>query len=142
MKTEIVCLLIFFLNFFNWMMELIFWYINGNSFNWPSFDLVNALQGVFIFGLFVLRRPPRDFIWNRIKKFRGINEILERQIGSMELGLLQMMNGDPMPRQTRLLFKNNLFFDPFSNLLKHHKRITNQLPKMLESSLKRCTILV
>lgn len=98
MKTEIVCLLIFFLNFFNWMMELIFWYINGNSFNWPSFDLVNALQGVFIFGLFVLRRPPRDFIWNRIKKFRGINEIPERQIGSMELGLLQMMNGDPMPR--------------------------------------------
>lgn len=98
MKTEIVCLLIFFLNFFNWMMELIFWYINGNSFNWPSFDLVNALQGVFIFGLFVLRRPPRDFIWNRIKKFRGINEIPERQIGSMELGLLQMINGDPMPR--------------------------------------------
>lgn len=82
----------------NWMMELIFWYINGDSFNWSSFDLINALQGVLIFGLFVLRRPPRDFIWNRIQKFRDINEIPEREIGSMELGLLQMMNGDLVSR--------------------------------------------
>ncbi|PBC27714.1 G-protein coupled receptor Mth2 [Apis cerana cerana] len=98
MRTAFVCMLIFFLMGLNWMMELIFWYINGDSFNWSSFDLINALQGVLIFGLFVLRRPPRDFIWNRIQKFRGINEIPEREIGSMELGLLQMMNGDLVSR--------------------------------------------
>ncbi|CAK9828041.1 G-protein coupled receptor Mth2 [Anthophora retusa] len=72
-RTTFVCLIIFFLMSLNWTMELIFWFGNYNLLEWPSFDFVNILQGVFVFGLFVLRQPPRDYIWYRIHRLRGIS---------------------------------------------------------------------
>ncbi|XP_018349280.1 PREDICTED: G-protein coupled receptor Mth2-like [Trachymyrmex septentrionalis] len=88
-----VCLVLFFLMGLNWMMELISWGVGGDPFDWTAFDLVNALQGVLVFGLFVLRRPIRDFVWHRIQKIRGINTT-ELNVGSMDLALLPVINGD------------------------------------------------
>ncbi|XP_071641333.1 G-protein coupled receptor Mth2 [Temnothorax longispinosus] len=92
-RTFIVCLVLFFLMGLNWMMELISWWVGGDPFDWTAFDLVNALQGVLIFGLFVLRRPIRDFVWHRIQKIRGI-DTTELDVGSMDLALLPVINGD------------------------------------------------
>ncbi|XP_034182558.2 G-protein coupled receptor Mth2 [Osmia lignaria lignaria] len=98
MRTTLVCLIVFFLMGLNWTMELISWFVHGNSFDWSTFDLVNALQGVLVFGLFVLRRPPRDFVWHRIQQLRG-KDVAEPE-SSMELYLLPIMNGDSASRQT------------------------------------------
>lgn len=92
-RIFIVCLALFFLMGLNWMMELISWGVGGDPFAWTAFDLVNALQGVLIFGLFVLRRPIRDLVWHRIQKIRGINTT-ELNVGSMDLALLPVINGD------------------------------------------------
>ncbi|XP_053987330.1 G-protein coupled receptor Mth2-like [Hylaeus volcanicus] len=62
-----------FLMTFNWMSELIYWLVIRHSFAWTSFDIVNAFQGVLIFGLFVLRTPQRHYAWYRIQQIRGID---------------------------------------------------------------------
>ncbi|XP_020293030.1 probable G-protein coupled receptor Mth-like 10 [Pseudomyrmex gracilis] len=98
-RTFIVCLVLFFLMGLNWTMELISWFAGGDPLDWSAFDLINALQGVLIFGLFVIRRPPRDFIWHRIQKLRGIHTT-EPDVGSMDLALLPVINADSLPRQT------------------------------------------
>ncbi|XP_003701680.3 putative G-protein coupled receptor Mth-like 10 [Megachile rotundata] len=99
MRTTFVCLIIFFLMGLNWTMELISWFVHGNSIDWSTFDLVNSLQGVLVFGLFVLRRPPRDFVWQRVQQLRGM-DVAEQESRSLELYLLPVMNGDSTPRQT------------------------------------------
>nr|XP_033323120.1 G-protein coupled receptor Mth2-like isoform X1 [Megalopta genalis]XP_033323121.1 G-protein coupled receptor Mth2-like isoform X2 [Megalopta genalis]XP_033323122.1 G-protein coupled receptor Mth2-like isoform X2 [Megalopta genalis] len=98
-RMAIVSLIIFFLIGLNWTMELISWFIDADSFDWSMLDLVNALQGVLVFGLFVIRRPQRDFVWHRIQQLRGI-DTTPPQAGSMELYLLPMLNGDTVPGQT------------------------------------------
>lgn len=98
MRVAFVSMIIFFLMGLNWSMELITWFVNEDSFDWSFFDFVNALQGVLIFGLFVLRKPPRDFVWQRIQQFRGINVIPEPEVGSMELILLPIMHNNSTPR--------------------------------------------
>ena len=98
MRTAIVCMIVFFLMGFNWMMELISWFVDGDSFDWSSFDLINALQGVLIFALFVLRRPPRDFVWHKIQQLRGVNGAADVEVESVELYLLPTVNGDTLPR--------------------------------------------
>ncbi|CAL1676753.1 unnamed protein product [Lasius platythorax] len=96
-RTFLVCLVLFFLMGLNWMMELVSWW--AGPLDWSAFDLVNALQGVIIFGLFVLRKPARDLVWHRIQKLRGIHST-EPNVGSMDLALLPVINGDSLPRQT------------------------------------------
>ncbi|XP_029660855.1 G-protein coupled receptor Mth2-like isoform X1 [Formica exsecta] len=96
-RTFVVCLVLFFLMGLNWMMELVSWW--AGPLEWSAFDLVNALQGVLVFGLFVLRKPVRNFVWHRIQKLRGIHTV-EPDIGSMDLALLPVINGDSLPRQT------------------------------------------
>ncbi|XP_078044691.1 putative G-protein coupled receptor Mth-like 10 isoform X3 [Augochlora pura] len=98
-RMAIVGLIIFFLMGLNWTMELISWFVDADSFDWSMFDLVNALQGVLVFGLFVIRRPQRDFVWHRIQQLRGI-DTTPPQAGSMESYLLPMLNGDTVPGQT------------------------------------------
>lgn len=100
-QTFIVCLVLFFLMGLNWIMELISWWAGGDPLDWSAFDLVNALQGVLVFCLFVLRRPIRNFVWHRIQKLRGIHTT-EPDLGSMDLALLPVINGDSLPRQTVL----------------------------------------
>lgn len=70
-RTFVVCLVLFFLMGLNWMMELVSWF--AVPLDWSAFDLVNALQGVIVFGLFILRKPARNFVWHRIQKLRGIH---------------------------------------------------------------------
>ncbi|KAL6435213.1 hypothetical protein ACFW04_005352 [Cataglyphis niger] len=70
-RTFVVCLVLFFLMGLNWMMELVSWL--AVPLNWSAFDLVNALQGVIVFGLFILRKPARNFVWHRIQKLWGIH---------------------------------------------------------------------
>ncbi|KAH0952788.1 hypothetical protein HN011_011795 [Eciton burchellii] len=99
-QTFIVCLVLFFLMGLNWIMELISWWAGGDPLDWSAFDLVNALQGVLVFGLFVLRRPIRDIVWHRIQKLRGI-QTTEPDLGSMDLALLPVINNETdLPRQT------------------------------------------
>lgn len=97
-RTFVVCLALFFLMGLNWIMELISWWV-GQPLGWSAFDLVNALQGALVFGLFVLRKPARDFVWHRIQRLRGIHTT-EPNVGSMDLTLLPVINGDFSPRQT------------------------------------------
>ncbi|GAB1866737.1 G-protein coupled receptor Mth2 [Camponotus japonicus] len=96
-RTFVVCLVLFFLMGLNWIIELISWWVG--PLDWSAFDLVNALQGVLVFGLFVLRKPTRDLVWHRIQKLRGIHTT-EPNVGSMDLALLPVINGDLLPRQT------------------------------------------
>ncbi|XP_046427707.1 G-protein coupled receptor Mth2-like isoform X2 [Neodiprion fabricii] len=56
----------------NWSMELVSMLTESNVFAWSIFDLVNALQGLFVFGFFVLRRAVRTLVWQRIKELVGI----------------------------------------------------------------------
>ncbi|XP_011263040.1 G-protein coupled receptor Mth2 isoform X1 [Camponotus floridanus] len=83
-RTFVVCLMLFFLMGLNWIMELISWWAGPLS--WSAFDLVNALQGVLVFGLFVLRKPTRDVVWHRIQKLRGIHttETVTPNIGNVK----------------------------------------------------------
>ncbi|XP_076233349.1 G-protein coupled receptor Mth2 [Calliopsis andreniformis] len=101
-RTTYVCLIIFLLMGLNWMIDLISWFVNRNSGDWSTIDFINALQGALVFGLFVLRRPQRDFVWHRIQQLRGM-DVAEPEIESMELYLLPMVNGDTTPRQTIIM---------------------------------------
>lgn len=99
-RTFLVCLVLFFLMGLNWIMELISWWIGADQLDWSAFDLVNALQGVLIFGLFVLRKPIRDFVWHRIQKLRGIHNT-QPEVGSMELTLLPELSVVPVNGDSR-----------------------------------------
>lgn len=67
-----ICLGLFFLMGVNWLIELISWWVGGNPFVWSAFDVINALQGVLIFGLFILHQPVRFLLWRNIEqKFRN-----------------------------------------------------------------------
>lgn len=99
--TFIVCVILFFLMGLNWIMELFTWWTGGDPLEWSAFDLVNALQGVLVFGLFVLRRPPRDFIWYRIQKLRGI-DAAEPETDTAAFSLLTVIDSDSLPRQTMI----------------------------------------
>ncbi|XP_076627680.1 putative G-protein coupled receptor Mth-like 1 [Colletes latitarsis] len=98
-RLAFVSLIICFLFAINWTMDLISWLVTGNAFSWSTFDVVNALQGILIFGIFVLRRPQRDFVWHRIQQLRGVDTAAP-EAESMESYLLPILNGDPASAQT------------------------------------------
>ncbi|XP_015179479.1 PREDICTED: G-protein coupled receptor Mth2-like [Polistes dominula] len=90
-RTFIVCIVLFSLMSLTLTMELISWWTGGNPFDWSVYDLINALQGLLVFGLFVLRRPARDLIWYRIQKLRGIDAV-EPQTDTAAFSLLTVIN--------------------------------------------------
>ena len=92
-RTLIVCLGLFFLMGMNWAIEVVSWWMGGDPLAWSAFDLVNALQGVIVFGLFVLRKPIRDMVWYQIQTLRGIS-LDEPEVASADLILLPIMNED------------------------------------------------
>ncbi|XP_076303621.1 putative G-protein coupled receptor Mth-like 10 [Lasioglossum baleicum] len=105
-RTAIACLIIFSLMALNWSIELLgFLLVDGDIEGgvpvrqWSIYDLVNTLLGVVVFYLFVIRRPQKDLVWHRIQQLRGINTT-PPQVGSMEVYLLPMVNGDTVPGQT------------------------------------------
>lgn len=91
-RTLFVCIGLFFLMGMNWAIEVISWRLGGDPLAWSAFDLVNALQGVIVFGLFVLRRPIRDMVWYQVQNLRGILSN-EPDIASIDLRILPNMNG-------------------------------------------------
>ncbi|XP_012258961.2 G-protein coupled receptor Mth2-like isoform X1 [Athalia rosae] len=69
--TYLLTLILFVIMAVNWSMELVSMLSSSELLAWSIFDLVNALQGILVFGLFVLRKPARTFVWLRIKKLTG-----------------------------------------------------------------------
>lgn len=97
-RLFIVCLGLFFLMGMNWAMEVISWWAGGDPLAWSAFDLVNALQGLIVFGIFVLRKPIRVLVWYQVQKIRGI-ECNEPEVGSMDRSLLTVLNIDGITSQ-------------------------------------------
>lgn len=77
----------------NWAMEMISWWSGGDPLAWSAFDMVNALQGIIIFGLFVLRRPIQDIVWYRIQYLRGV-PVDEPEILNIDLRMLPLSDID------------------------------------------------
>lgn len=92
-KTLFVCIGLFFIMGMNWAMEMISWWSGGDPLAWSAFDMVNALQGIIIFGLFVLRRPIQDIVWYRIQVIRGV-PIEEPEVLNIDLRMLPLDNID------------------------------------------------
>lgn len=102
-RLFIVCLSLFFLMGINWTMEVISWWFTDKNADiaplaWSAFDLINALQGVLIFFIFVLRKPIRQLVWYQILKIRGIDAI-EPEIASKDRSLLNVLNIDALHDQ-------------------------------------------
>ena len=98
-RIFLVCLGLFFLMGMNWAMELISWWAGGDPLAWSVFDLINALQGLLVFGIFVLRKPVRVLVWYQIQKIRGIHAV-EPEVSSADRSLLTVLNGgDTLPRR-------------------------------------------
>lgn len=97
-RLFLVCLSLFFLMGINWTMEVISWWVTDPNSDpaplaWSAFDLINALQGVLIFGIFVLRKPIRQLVWYQIKKLFDIDAI-EPEVASKDRSLLNVLNID------------------------------------------------
>lgn len=97
-RIFLVCLGLFFLMGLNWAMELISWWAGGDPLAWSAFDLINALQGVLVFAIFVLRKPVRVLVWYQVQKLRGIDAI-EPEVSSTDRSLLTVLNGDSLSRE-------------------------------------------
>lgn len=97
-RLFLVCLGLFFIMGMNWAMEVISWAAGGASLAWSAFDLVNVLQGVIIFGIFVLRKSIRRLVWYQINKIRGI-DCHEPETCSMECSLLTVLNVNGIPNE-------------------------------------------
>ncbi|XP_014600349.1 PREDICTED: probable G-protein coupled receptor Mth-like 10 [Polistes canadensis] len=70
---------LFFFMAFTWALQFITWSNNINSFNWYPLNLVNAVHGFFAFVIFVLRRPIRGLIWDRIQNLHNSQRQTPRQ---------------------------------------------------------------
>ncbi|KAG6440645.1 hypothetical protein O3G_MSEX001389 [Manduca sexta] len=49
----------------SWVLEVVSWAAGSSSSTvsvWSIFDLINALQGVVIFAIFVLQQPVRSYV--------------------------------------------------------------------------------
>lgn len=92
-KTLFVSIGLFFIMGMNWAMEMISWWSGGDPLAWSAFDMVNALQGIIIFGLFVLRRPIQDIVWYRIQYLRGV-PVDEPEILNIDLRMLPLSDID------------------------------------------------
>ncbi|XP_015110799.1 G-protein coupled receptor Mth2 [Diachasma alloeum] len=101
-RLFLVCLSLFFLMGMNWAMEMISWWAGGDPLAWSAFDLVNALQGILVFGIFVLRKPIRQLVWYEVQKIRGV-EATEPEVASMDRSLLTVLNIDALPSTERML---------------------------------------
>ncbi|XP_014211746.1 G-protein coupled receptor Mth2 [Copidosoma floridanum] len=65
-----LCLGLFSLMGINWMIELASWWVGSSWHACSAFDIINALQGTVVFGLFVIRSPLRTIIWyNLVRRF-------------------------------------------------------------------------
>jgi G protein-coupled receptor Mth (Methuselah protein) len=49
----------------NWVMEVVSWAVGGPDYIWYITDIINTLQGVFIFCIFVLEPRVKECVWKR-----------------------------------------------------------------------------
>jgi len=47
----------------NWLMEIVSWSVGGPDYIWYVTDVINSLQGLIIFLLFVLEPRARSCVW-------------------------------------------------------------------------------
>ncbi|KAK3915107.1 G-protein coupled receptor Mth2 [Frankliniella fusca] len=55
----------------NWIMEIVSFYVGGPAYLWYATDVLNCMQGVWTFIIFVLNRPARREISARIRELRA-----------------------------------------------------------------------
>ncbi|KAJ1531659.1 hypothetical protein ONE63_000330 [Megalurothrips usitatus] len=65
------CLCLFAAMGLNWIMEVVSFYVGGPSSIWYATDVLNCLQGVWTFVVFVLNRPARQEIRARMTQLRA-----------------------------------------------------------------------
>ncbi|KAI8436629.1 hypothetical protein MSG28_010129 [Choristoneura fumiferana] len=68
------CCLLSFIMGLSWVLEVVSWAAGAGSATvsvWSVFDLINALQGVVIFGIFVLQQPVRSIVKSCRRKRDG-----------------------------------------------------------------------
>lgn len=63
----------------NWIFEIISFYVQGSESSLVLFDIINALQGILIFLIFVYLPYPRNIIMKWWKD-RGSLEIHETEL--------------------------------------------------------------
>ncbi|KAJ0176751.1 hypothetical protein K1T71_007930 [Dendrolimus kikuchii] len=84
------CCLLSFIMGLSWILEVVSWAAGSGSTAvsvWSMFDLINALQGVVIFAIFVLQQPVR----NHVKSSRFFR-ICRRRTNSSEVSVVSESN--------------------------------------------------
>jgi hypothetical protein len=60
-----MCLFLFFVMGINWVMEIVSWFVGGPEYIWYVTDVINTLQGVIIFLIFVCEPRIRSCVWKQ-----------------------------------------------------------------------------
>ncbi|PSN56483.1 hypothetical protein C0J52_08438, partial [Blattella germanica] len=69
-----MCLTLFGVMGINWVMEVVSWFAGGPDYIWYVTDVINTLQGIIIFCIFVLEPRVRDLI--RLQLWPKISEMV------------------------------------------------------------------
>ncbi|XP_073956022.1 G-protein coupled receptor Mth2-like [Choristoneura fumiferana] len=84
------CCLLSFIMGLSWVLEVVSWAAGAGSATvsvWSVFDLINALQGVVIFGIFVLQQPVRSIV-----KFSILCQSCRRKRDGSEVSVVSERN--------------------------------------------------
>jgi len=64
-ETFRMCLCLFCVMGINWVMEIVSWSLGGPDYIWYFTDVINTLQGLFIFLIFILEPRVRQCVWKQ-----------------------------------------------------------------------------
>lgn len=60
-----MCVCLFCVMGMNWAMEVVSWFARGPDYIWYVTDVINTLQGLVIFGIFVFEPQIRSCVWKK-----------------------------------------------------------------------------
>jgi len=60
-----MCLCLFGVMGINWVMEVVSWFLGGSDCIWYVTDVINTLQGLIIFLIFILEPRVRSCVWRQ-----------------------------------------------------------------------------
>jgi len=60
-----MCLCLFCVMGINWVMEIVSWSLGGPDYIWYVTDVINTLQGIFIFLIFIFEPRVRSCVWKQ-----------------------------------------------------------------------------
>jgi G protein-coupled receptor Mth (Methuselah protein) len=60
-----MCFWLFCVMGINWVMEVVSWFAGGPDYIWYVTDVINTLQGLIIFLIFVLEPRVRSCVWKQ-----------------------------------------------------------------------------